>query len=108
MRLAAIIIDMNCFLARSPENLVIGKREKTSSRSRGISLNEVSLLMKKETFHSFVPNCRGGGESKKIDQRENYQDFLKIGQVFLGHSLIMIKLTLGFFSQNLQFDLSCN
>ena len=71
MRLAAIIIDMNCFLARSPENLVIGKREKTSSRSRGISLNEVSLLMKKETFHSFVPNCRGG-ESKKIDQKENY------------------------------------
>ena len=64
MCLAAIIIDMNCFLARSPENLVIGKREKTSSRSRGISLNEVSFLMKKETFHSFVPNCRGGGVEK--------------------------------------------
>ena len=35
----------------------------------------------------------------------NYQDFLKWGRgVFLGRSLIMIKWTWGFFSQNLQFD----
>ena len=75
MCLAAIIIDMNCFLARAPENLVIGKREKTSCRSRGISLNEVSLLMKKGTFHSFVPNCRG--EVEKNSPGGKLSRFLK-------------------------------
>ena len=32
-------------------------------------------------FYSFLPNCRG----------ENYQDFLKGGGMFLGHSLMIIK-----------------
>ena len=51
---------------------------------------------------------------------ENYQDFFKLagaggrrvgggglgGGVFLGHYLIIIKLTLGFFSQNFAISLS--
>ena len=27
----------------------------------------------------FVPNCKGGGESNKMHQGENYQDLLKWG-----------------------------
>ena len=58
--------------------------------------------------YSFVPNCRewdmgrGGGEggaSNKMHQGEIYQGG---GGVFLGHSLIIIKWTWGFFPKNLQ------
>ena len=45
--------------------------------------------------YSFMPNCR---EVKKKKQWANYQVFLKWGRVFLGHSLIIIKWTWGFFS----------
>ena len=41
------------------------------------------------TEYSFVPSCRGG--YIKMYQGENYQDFLKWGEVFLVHSLIIIK-----------------
>ena len=34
----------------------------------------------------------------------NYQDFSKWGELFLGHSLTIIKWTWGFFSKNLQVD----
>ena len=40
-----------------------------------------------------------GLESNKMHQGENYQDFLKLGGVFLGHSLIIIKWTWGVFFQ---------
>ena len=33
---------------------------------------------------------QGGGESNKMNQEENYQDFLKWEGVFLGHSLTFI------------------
>ena len=39
-----------------------------------------------------------------MHQGENYQDFFKFRGLFLGHLLIIIKLTLRVFSQNLQFD----
>ena len=41
-----------------------------------------------------MPNCRGG--ANKMYLGENYQDLLKSGggeEVFLGHSIIMIKWT---------------
>ena len=38
---------------------------------------------------SFVPYCRG--QSNKMHQGGNYQDLLKWGGGFLGHSLMMIK-----------------
>ena len=42
--------------------------------------------------YSVVPNCRrGGGESNRMHQGGNYQDFLEWGRVFLGLSLIIIK-----------------
>ena len=42
-----------------------------------------------------------------MHHEENYQDFLKFGggergAIFLGHSLVIIKWTWGFFSENLQ------
>ena len=43
---------------------------------------------------SFVPNW-----SNKMQQRGNYQDFLKQEGVFLGHSFIITKLTWRFFSK---------
>ena len=58
--------------------------------------------------YSFVPNCRewdgrGEGGSNKMYQGGMYQGFLKWGVVvFLGHSLIIIKWTWGFFPKNLQ------
>ena len=40
-----------------------------------------------------------------MHEGENNQDFLKWeGAAFLGHSLIIIKWTWGFFSKSLQFD----
>ena len=68
-----------------------------------------TILKTLTVLYSFLPNCKwgrgGGGESNKMHQPQNYQDFLKweLG-LFLGHSLIIIKWTWGVFSQNLQFD----
>ena len=38
-----------------------------------------------------VDVIKGVESSNKMHQGENYQDFLKLGGVFLGHSLIIIK-----------------
>ena len=53
---------------------------------KNISSHPITIVSR---YH-FVPNCRG--ESNKMHQRENYQDFLKWwGGLFLSHSLITIK-----------------
>ena len=45
-------------------------------------------------YYSFVPNCkRGAGGVEKMHKGQKYQDFLKCGELFLGHSLVTIKWT---------------
>ena len=55
--------------------------------------------------HSTLLCLIAGWGSNKMHLGEHYQDFLKWGGVmFLGHSLIIIKWTWGFFPKNLQFN----
>ena len=47
--------------------------------------------------------------SNNMHQRENYQDFLKCGELFLGHSLIIIQWTWGFFfPKSAIWPMQCN
>ena len=79
---------------------VIQKSRNTELSYRRVTVCSYTKVLR----YSFVPNCRGS--NKMYQEKGKLSRFLKLagGGVFLSHSLIIIKWSWGFFSQNLQFD----
>ena len=54
-----------------------------------------------------LTNCYNNFGFEKNASRRKLSRFLKMRGLFLGHSLVIVKWTWGFFPQNLQFDPPC-